>query len=128
MRECPCILCTQIFDLKVRETGVFCKRRFTIDLELSGLKTNELVQQPIACSKLTIETLEQGVKLCSKLTVKTPEHRHRSGVFIFNFEHIRHLVLVFLLLTLSRWMRAGNRWTFELWKWLCKFVLRTTSV
>ena len=26
----------------------------------------------------------------------------RSGVFIFNFEHILHLVLVFLLLTLSR--------------------------
>ena len=26
----------------------------------------------------------------------------RSGVFIVNFEHISHLVLVFLLLTLSR--------------------------
>ena len=29
------------------------------------------------------------------LTVKTPERRHwRSGVFIVNFEHILHLVLV----------------------------------
>ena len=27
---------------------------------------------------------------------------HRSGVFIVNFEHISHLALVFLLLTLSR--------------------------
>ena len=27
---------------------------------------------------------------------------HRSGVFIGNFEHISHLVLVFALLTLSR--------------------------
>ena len=38
-----------------------------------------------------------------KLTVKTLERRHwrRSGVFIVNFEHISHLVLVFLLLTLS---------------------------
>ena len=44
----------------------------------------------ITCSKLTIETLEQGVKW------------HPSGVFIINFEHILHLVLVFLLLTLSR--------------------------
>ena len=26
---------------------------------------------------------------------------HRSGVFIVNFEHISHLVLVFLLLTLN---------------------------
>ena len=28
--------------------------------------------------------------------------RRRSGVFIINFEHISHLDLVFLLLTLSR--------------------------
>ena len=42
-------------------------------------------------------------KICSKLTIKTPERRHwrRSGVFIVNFEHISHLVLAFLLLTLS---------------------------
>ena len=39
--------------------------------------------------------------VCSKLTIKTPERRHwhRSGIFIVNFEHISHLVLVFLLLT-----------------------------
>ena len=38
-----------------------------------------------------------------KLTIKTPErcHWHRSGVLIANFEHISHLVLVFLLLTLN---------------------------
>ena len=28
-------------------------------------------------------------------------NRRRSGVFIVNFEHILHLVLVFLLLTLN---------------------------
>ena len=39
-------------------------------------------------------------EICSKLTAKTPERR--SGVFIVNFEYISHLVLVFLLLTLSR--------------------------
>ena len=39
----------------------------------------------------------------SKLTIKIPELRdwHRSGIFIVNFEHISHLVLLFLLLTLS---------------------------
>ena len=32
-----------------------------------------------------------------------------SGVFIVNFKHISHLVLVFLLLTLSKWEPAGKR-------------------
>ena len=40
---------------------------------------------------------------CEKLTIKTLERRHwgRYSVFIVNFEHILHLVLVFLLLTLN---------------------------
>ena len=46
-------------------------------------------QSAITCSKLAIETLEQGVKW------------RRSGVFIVNFEHISHLVLVFLVSTLN---------------------------
>ena len=48
-------------------------------------------------------------EICSKLTIKTPERSHsrRSGVFIVNSEHISHLVLVFLLLTLSRQMPTG---------------------
>ena len=44
-------------------------------------------------------------ELCSKLTRQILERRHwrRSNIFIVNFEHISHLVLiVFLLLTLSR--------------------------
>ena len=43
-------------------------------------------------------------EICSKLTIKTPERRQwrRSGVFIVNFEHISHLALVFLLLTLKK--------------------------
>ena len=43
-------------------------------------------------------------EVCSRLTIKTPEQRpwRRSSVLIVNFEHISHLVLVFLLLTLSR--------------------------
>ena len=35
-------------------------------------------------------------------------HWRRSGVFNVNFEHISHLVLVFLLLTLSRYMPTAN--------------------
>ena len=47
----------------------------------------------------------------SKLTIKTPERRHwrRPDVFIVNFEHVSHLVLVFLLLTLDRQMPAGMK-------------------
>ena len=39
-------------------------------------------------------------KICPKLTIKTSERRQwrRSGVFIVNFEHISHHVLVCLLL------------------------------
>ena len=42
-------------------------------------------------------------EISSKLTIKTPKRRHwrRSGVFIVNFEHISHHILVFLLLTLN---------------------------
>ena len=43
-------------------------------------------------------------EICSKATIKTPERRRlerrRSDIFIVNFKHISHPVLVFLLLTL----------------------------
>ena len=49
--------------------------------------------------------------ICSKLTLKTPERRYwrRSGVFNVNFEHISHLVLVFLVLTLAGKCRLGQQ-------------------
>ena len=42
-------------------------------------------------------------EICSELIIKIPERRQwlRFGIFIVNFEHIPHLVLVLLLLTLS---------------------------
>ena len=42
-------------------------------------------------------------EMWSKLTIKIPELRHsrRFCVFIVNFEHISHLVLVFLLINLD---------------------------
>ena len=48
--------------------------------------------------KINKETLEQGMKY-----VQSQQRQwRRSGIFILNFEHVSHLVLVFLLLTLSR--------------------------
>ena len=42
-------------------------------------------------------------EICSELKIKTLERRPRRhlGVFIVNFEHTSHLVLVFLLSTLA---------------------------
>ena len=42
-------------------------------------------------------------EICLILAIKTPEWRHwrRFGVFNDNFEHIVHLVPVFLVLTLN---------------------------
>ena len=52
-------------------------------------KLANTAQPAFTYSKLIIETL--GVK----------GQWRRSGIFIFNFEQISHLVLVFLLLTLN---------------------------
>ena len=55
-------------------------------------------------------------EICSNLTTKILEWRQwrRSDVFIVNFEHFSHIVLVFLLLNLSTLMPAGYltlRWS-----------------
>ena len=59
-----------------------------------------------ACSKCKVNNKDTRttpkVKISSNLTTKTPERRCRSGDFIVNFKHILHLILVFLLLSLSR--------------------------
>ena len=43
-------------------------------------------------------------EICWTLTIKTPQRRQWRcfGIFIVDFEHVSHFVLVFLLLTLSR--------------------------
>ena len=42
--------------------------------------------------------------ICSKLTIKSSERYHwrRFGVFIINFEHISHLFLMFLFLSINK--------------------------
>ena len=65
---------------------------------------NKPTQPAITCSKLNNINTRTRCEICSKLTIKIPERHQwrRSGNFIVNFEHILHLFLVFLLLTLSR--------------------------
>ena len=59
--------------------------------------------------KVNKKNIRTRCEICSKLTIKIPERRHwrRSGVFSVSFEHILHLVLVFLLLTLNMKLPAG---------------------
>ena len=61
-------------------------------------------------SKVNNKNTRKRREICSKLTIKTNErcHRRRSGVSIVNFEYILDLVLVFLLLTLSRYIPPRN--------------------
>ena len=42
-------------------------------------------------------------EICSNLAIKAPKRRNwrGSGAFIFNFDHISHLVLVFVFLPLN---------------------------
>ena len=67
--------------------------------------TTIMTKDPVSIYLLKVNNRNTRTRseICSKLTIKTPERRQwrRSGVFIVNFEHISHLVLVFLLLTLN---------------------------
>ena len=59
--------------------------------------------------KINNRNTKTRCEICSKLIIKIPERRHwrrsgvfvnfgrRSGIFIVNFEHILHLVLVFFI-------------------------------
>ena len=79
-------------------------------------ETKPRTQPAFTCSKIAIETLEQGLKYV-KLTIKTPERRHWccSGLFTVNLEHISHLVLVFLLLILTIASLTVNISTLKTW-------------
>ena len=55
------------------------------------LSNNKYTQLTFTCLKSRTETLEKGVKLVQS-----------SGVYNVNFEHISHLFLVFLFLTLNK--------------------------
>ena len=77
--------------------GIFCIVFILIFPFPQKLKKNHVF-------KVNKRNTRTRCEICSELTIKTPEQRHsrRSGVFVVNFEHISHLYLVFLLLTLSR--------------------------
>ena len=73
-------------------------RQLELFLHNSGMKTglNSAVNYMFKVNKRNAKT---RCEICSELII---------GVFIVNFEHTSHLVLVFLLLTLNRQIPTGN--------------------
>ena len=65
--------------------------------------------------KVSNRNSRKRCEICSKLTIKISERRQRrSGIFIVNFEHISHLFLVLLLLTLAGKYRLGGKLVLKL--------------
>ena len=62
--------------------------------------------------KVKNKNTRKSREIRSKLTLETPKWRQRHCflVLIVNFEYISHLCLLFVLLTVSRWMFAWNNW------------------
>ena len=56
-----------------------------------------------------VSNIDTRYEICSNLTIKAPERSQWRcpDVFVNNFEHVLHLALVFILLTLSRYFLAG---------------------
>ena len=82
----------------------------TISREIRISRRTALSQPAVTCLKLIeARSTRTRCEICSKLTMKIPERRQwrRSGIFIVNFEHISHLVIVFLLLILNMQLPAG---------------------
>ena len=83
-----------MFDLVLNASQVF-----SLSNQIKNLKVNPA---GIYLLKVNNRNTRTRCEICSKLTIKTQErHRRHSCVFIVNFEHISHLLLEFLLLTLN---------------------------
>ena len=90
------VLCLLAFLKETNFLGVFLEFKFLL------IRARDF---PVGIRLLKVSNRNGRARceICSELTIKTPEliHWRRSGVFIVNFEHISHIVLVLLLLTLN---------------------------
>ena len=70
-------------------------------------------------SKLAIKN--RFICMCSKLKINTAWHR--SGVFIVDFDHSLHINIVFLLLTLNKYLSLGcERQVMMFWKHKKRYI------
>ena len=79
---------------------------FKFSIENFFSKWEGAIPANIKLFKVNNKNARKRCEICSKVTIKTPERRHWlcSGVFIVTVEHISHLFLVFLWLTLNNQM------------------------
>ena len=91
---------TLVLPINIQSKGVI---QFDIDVLIFGNPFAGAIPVGNYTFKVNNRNIRASCEICSKLTIKTPERRQwgRSGVFTVNFEHISHLVLVFLLLPLN---------------------------
>ena len=82
--------CCKVTAVQILNTFVLLRKRFFSPVPVGNYMF-----------KVNNRNTRTRCEIGSKLTIKTPERYHwrRSGVFVVNFEHISHLVLVLLLLT-----------------------------
>ena len=98
----PCHLFHFLYGMMLFER--FCVYQKIFDLLRGYLQLRAIVPVGIYLLKVNDRNTRTRCEICSKLTIKTPVRRQwrLSGAFIINSEHISHLALVFLSLTLSR--------------------------
>ena len=104
-----------------KQAFIYCKQNSN-DAKQSNLRLSHIYLKfpaSIYLLKVNNRSTRTRCEICSKLTIKIPERRQWrcSGIFIVNFEHISHLVLVFLLLTLNMLLSAG------LFNWLKEYIV-----
>ena len=105
--EVPCLQIYFFSLIKTRNCNLFYFEYVPIKHDISWHPNPQILL------KVNNRNTRTRCEICSKLTIKTLEWRHwrLSGVFIVNFEHISHLALLFLKLTLSWWMPpAMSQW------------------
>ena len=118
-RTPPQLLMTKLFALRSRSAGVnFCDGEFSpmnVSLDSSGFESkcsSSPSDEMTSTNVSSHEVIIQSVFNSAKSTMETPElcvnnegtktTRCHVCVFIFNFEQISHIVLVFPLLTLNK--------------------------
>ena len=81
--------------------------RFLSHVTLSNVREYPAI---IYLFKVNNRNARNRCEICSKLIIKTPKWRQRLrfDVFIVNFEHISHLFILLLFLTLNKYMLADN--------------------
>ena len=82
-------------------------KRYHVQTSLCNTSKNRLEGLTLANIyqfKVNKRNTRKRFEVCLKLTIKTPARWHWCcfGAFIVNFEHISHLFIMFLLLTLNK--------------------------